>query len=323
MQKRWHGGLFLEAKTTTPILLKKLNNEFLVAHHQSAKTALKNIPHVIVYHQNELSLWKACDSGYQSVEKVKIVTSHDEYTAIKTIVHIPLYIQTVLQSDLPLEKNALLVYRNDLLLLQQQLIEQKVSTQDLVNKLAVVKRTLMILETMLIKGKQEEMLTAYLQTVKPAMVYLSQRVTDIQLERFKIALDRIHKEYEVNASTCRVIVTGAHGARNGLIETQLLSQYYQKKTGVSEVLNNIVYYSESLPQHISTIDISRDLINSFLANAELNKSYGCKYAQDKTMMFKDVLSPYASSTIMRLFKKPSVCPVTALKNSVLTMFKLK
>lgn len=308
------GGIFSLSKASTATVLGELNQRFLDSHHHSRHASLAQVNHVLVYHLGELSFWNKAEDGFYQLGCQQLLQVGDAYDQLKKVVHVPVYLQTLLLMSGEPDKLKLLQLKLclDHLLLQPEFQSQ---SEAAAHQRSLLLKTKALLDLALRSPPDpalyREGVNRLFLDLKGELAYLRQRATELQLERLQTKVEEGIRNYRMDLRRCRVLVTGPHGPREGLIEVQYFERLFQEKLGLRSALNDRVYYSESLPAQLKKIDIKRDLIEGFLANAEVNKSIGVSYAHDKKALFSDVLARSAPLALAGLFKKPRGCPMKA------------
>lgn len=305
------GGTFLESKNSSQRILAALNKEFLVEHHKTAKQALSRINNVMVYKEDILSLWLNHNNGFQKINEKQVI--RDQYTHIKQIVHVPVYIETLLHTTSPRNHAKKLL---ELKQLQNKLLLASKKLPDTKDKI-ILQKSIGVISELCDNNISEYsfLLKKYLNEIANEVEDVCAQATSIQI---KDSLDRVTRQwisdYKINMEASRVLIVGTHGPKEGRIEMQyyeaLYNHYHMKN-----VENDKLYYVESLAKHIPSIDIQKDLIEEFLAKEELNKIYGVSRYGNCKWMSGDVLSKHAGSSVHGLFAgmKTMKCPLAALK----------
>lgn len=277
--------------------------KFLNKHHVATRTALKEVNTVTVYKNGQLTLWEKSNGDFNLKATKKIITS--DYNLLKSISHIPVLIRL-----LTIPRNAQQKLEiNDLYTEIKKIRGHlSISTPDYSVQhtiLASSEKFLSIALNSNIKCEEawQENLHQYTHGLDDALDHNCRRATEIQLTELHATMERWRGMHLINTMD-RTLVVGTHGPRECLIEMQYFREWYLQMRGIKNAENRILYYVETLPNMLAKIDIKQDLIERFLAAAELNKSLGkvVKNGNDQTMS-KDVLGYYAPAIMSTLFAK--------------------
>ena len=147
----------------------------------------------------------------------------------------------------------------------------------------------------------------YLQDTRPIKRHYGKESTKMQMDGLKDILDSWSSVYSLDLKTSRVIVVGAKGPREGMIEMQ----YFENRYRGLEKDEKYSRYVESPTASMSTIKIP-DLINE-LGGHCLNKWIGLEELDNENAMNKDILAEHAPEVLkehseVSQANKISCCP---------------
>lgn len=271
-------------------------------HRAASKPALAHVQSVIIYKNEELSLWHKKTDDFSLIASKVII--NDYYRLLKNITHIPVLIR---MHDIPYtaeKKSALKKEQDEMKVITNNL---EVSAEDYETQMQILKKSEAFLSWALsceeVAIKWQKKLDQYTASLQDEIDHNCRRTTQIQLTHLHETLNNWQEDYALKMENSRTIIVGPHGPRNGLIEKQYFLELYKNVLGIKNAENDRLYYVESLPTHIAKINIKSDLIDGFLGLAELNKSLGvvAKDGSPKTM-FSDILKNYAPSVLSGFFK---------------------
>lgn len=287
--------------------LTTINLMFLKHHSLSAQTALKDVQHVVVLHDQELSLWCRDNADFKEVARSNTDAKESgRYTLLKQVSHIPVLLVSILQ---PVFDQALPLVdlMADIAQLKEQLLLLQSNKMQLPKSHAIdniVARSLWFidqLKTGLEKNVIERLLMIYLKEICEDINSNSNLAAEAQLKSLQV-VERWLDEHMLALKSTRVIIVAPHGPRNGLIEQQYFERLYAKHHLLNQA-DHRIFYVEMLPKDMLKIDIPKDLIRDFLGACELNKRIGQWMFSNSKALFSDVMHEYAGVHLEKLISK--------------------
>lgn len=281
----------------------------------------RSIDFIWVYKEGVLSLWKKGQTGsFEKIEQGFPILR--EYTKIKEVTHLPLlllslcypYFDRAGGSYPDMEKTL-----NEILnTLKKTGVEIEKAfppgqTREVLKK--IITRSLLLMEEISIllrnsMGVKKECIDIYLRDLQPWIHYNTKISTEIQLKSLNDMVVAWREKHGISLEKTRVLILGLHGPRKDLIEFQYFVDLFQE-LGFSNVEDDQVYYAEVLLSSMPSIDIKRDLIEGFIADAEYNKVIGQMVLGRSNALFRDVLGDYARPALDSFLEKRRECPFKA------------
>jgi hypothetical protein len=263
-----------------------------------------------------LTLLKKEEKGrIDEVVKANTPALNTEYKFLKSMAHISVWLNVVLQSlvnrteNVNEDKEELLRIKSHLHVLRKwnnTLQESEHSVIDsLIHLIEQVLVTSSLNEITLLRKK-------YLTEMFDANKRYAQRATELQLNGMHHIMSSWFKEYRLNLEATRVLIVCAHGPKRNLIEIQYFLDLYAKHGFPNaEKAKGLVIPVTMLDEQIRKVK-QKQLI-TFLRTYILNSDIGKDMLDDDMAMTKDVLGPYAPAVLER-----QACPFhnasKALKN---------
>lgn len=270
---------------------------------------LADIQHVIIYLHGKLHLWQKASLGcFEEIDQAETPALMDPYILRKTLIHLHVEIHLILnalyEGNLSLKTAYTELERISMALKAISDFQETDLCQDMIQLMrdAIYKarQSIDIDEIAALKQK-------YFQEISPIVQRYTKEAAHIQLEGLNVIVNHWSEDHTIHLPASRVIVVGAKGPRQGMIEVQYFENLYYQNMQMNE---EYVRYAESPAASISNIQIP-DLIDE-LAKHDLNQWVGQEMLGDKNAMNKDVLAEFASEYLDNLSKETDMpercCP---------------
>ncbi len=309
-----HSHFFAKSQTSTSLdqLLLEVNQQFLTQHTKSSSAMLEPIQHVIVFFGGELSLWQKQNNDFEELTRAKTAGMVElSYLRAKQISHIVVLLITrfseMIERKAPILLDAeLFALFNKLLLIQKKLmtIDDKMKQQ----YQHIVNQTVLLLKHFhLNSGVQhlalQQYIEKYIQSMSEQLKILAEVAAKAQLQSLHEIMMSWKETYKLDLTLSRALIPVVHAPRDRLLEHQYFCSLFEQEINNHHANDNSVYCIEMLPKQMATLDIKRDLIDSFLPKCELDKRIGKYVFHDEAGMFKDILHQHAEEELNKMFTK--------------------
>lgn len=283
--------------------LAALNEKFLYQHRINGKSALHHVHHVVVLFDAKLSLWHKVENiRFAQIASAQTGAKQNEYTLLKQISHIPVLLMSLLQPVL----DDLSTINDIHSTIDEVRTELNSLATDLVKDPATAVHINMVLKSLWLldniknspSDNTKKLVNIYLRTIHHDLKEKARAATQVQLTSMRVIEDWL-KQYHIELKATRVLIVGTHGPRNKLVEQQFLEALYEKH-GLTDQVDDRIFYVEMLPKNMSSLDIHQDLIQEFLGSCELNKHIGHWTFNNKKAMFADILHEHGPSVLKDL-----------------------
>lgn len=293
-------------------MLTQVNQQFLQQHTQSGTAMLEQIQHVIVFFGGELTLWQKQSDDFCEIAREKTAGVNDlAYLRGKQISHIAVLLVSRFSALIEQKKTIkiddwVLAMLHKLVLIQKTL---KTVNDDMVDAYRhIVSQSILFLGQLHSRPKVSSqelqlLLTNYAHSISSELNLLADIATSQQLHRMHEIMTDWRLTHSLQLDKARVLLPVVHGPREGFLEYQYFCCLFEHEIEQHDANNNSVYCVEMLPKQMATLDIKKDLIDSFLAKSELDKQIGRYVFHDERAMFKDILQQQAEKQLGEMFKK--------------------
>jgi hypothetical protein len=240
------------------------------------------------------------------------------YQYIKTICHQTILLRMYLEQATEGTVSLKCIKKKLKMLRKRILISQSLQPfQDILLSNAIYLTLGVITKFMLCKDVQEleEYNRDYSEKIATPLNHAGYLATKYQLTGMKNIILNWEEQYNISLLTTYIIIVGARGPKEGLIEQQLLEKLLESR-GISKenTSSGGIIYSEMLPLQMN---ITAPMLIDDLARELLNREIGQVCLGNQDAMKKDVLGKHAPGILSKLglWKSPEqsvkstmVCP---------------
>lgn len=289
-------------------MCEQIKSGFLANHTHQAQDQLQALKHVVIYQNGYLILGKIAEQKFTEIEKIASAALGEDYILLKSVTHTSVWLMTILhaigEKRIPMEER------------YEALKELKNHLQNLYSHSDVrlhahrtgLKKTVSTLDAALgcdTTLQIQEVLQSYLNDMKPMHQQYAKEATQLQLQSMEKIITHWSNQEKLDWATIRVILVGAQGPKELLIEKQYFQHLY-KKLGIADPEHKkYLLYAEMLPSQMQSITPNQ-LVIEFLAPHLLNRIIGKHMLNNDEAMFKDVLGEYAPAVLDKF--ENSKCP---------------
>ena len=271
---------------------------------------LADISNVIVYLNGTLTLWgKNSISTLYEMETVDTPASEKQYNLIKSISHLSVWLNLVLQSIIDSGEGSgshqmELEYIKEHLKALKELDDEilKIELPVIDKMMLVVNQSLAAKKVQTIKCLQGQ----FLMIMNSINEIYGAQATELQLEGINAIVSNWMKKANIQLETTYVLIVVPHDPREQMIEKQYFLDLYLK-AGVDEAEKKTehIICLEMLPEQMATVKQS-SLID-YLKKNQINMQIGEQMLGDPRAMRQDILAKHAKPVLRRL------CPYSLFK----------